>query len=172
MRPVVKLFCARHPRGREALVVAEVEVGLGAVVGDEDLAVLVRAHRARVDVDVRVELHVRDAQAARLEQRSDRGAREPLADRGDDPAGDEHVLRGLAAHGGFLRSGDTAPAEPGNGRPRPCAAEHVSACSATPSRGRVTWLPESRGHFNSAKLSHRPSALGTKARARSLVTAT
>ena len=36
----------------EALVVAEVEVGLGAVVGDEDLAVLERAHRARIDVDV------------------------------------------------------------------------------------------------------------------------
>ena len=31
----------------EALVVAEVEVGLGAVVGDEDLAVLERVHRAR-----------------------------------------------------------------------------------------------------------------------------
>ena len=31
----------------EALVVAQVEVGLGAVLGDEDLAVLERAHRAR-----------------------------------------------------------------------------------------------------------------------------
>ena len=37
----------------EALVVAQVEVGLGAIVGDENLAVLVRRHRARVDVDVR-----------------------------------------------------------------------------------------------------------------------
>ena len=78
MRPVVKLFCARHPRGGEALVVAEVEVGLGAVVGDEDLAVLVRAHRARIDVDVRVELHVRDPQAARLEQRPTEALASPL----------------------------------------------------------------------------------------------
>ena len=31
----------------EALVMAEIEIGLGAVVGDEDLAVLVRRHRAR-----------------------------------------------------------------------------------------------------------------------------
>ena len=31
----------------EALVVAEIEVGLGAVVGDEDLAVLGGRHRAR-----------------------------------------------------------------------------------------------------------------------------
>ncbi len=90
----------RHARGREALVVSEVEVGLGAVVGDEDLAVLVRAHRSGVDVDVRIELDVRDPQPARLEQRADRGAGEPLADRGDDPAGDEHVLRRFAAHRG------------------------------------------------------------------------
>ena len=40
----------------EALVVAEVEIGLGAVLGDEHLAVLERAHRARVDVEIRVEL--------------------------------------------------------------------------------------------------------------------
>ena len=40
----------------EALVVADVEVGLGAVLGHEHLAVLERAHRARVDVQVRVEL--------------------------------------------------------------------------------------------------------------------
>jgi hypothetical protein len=51
----------------EPLVVAEVEVGLGAVLGDEDLPVLERAHRARVDVDVGIELLERDAQAARLE---------------------------------------------------------------------------------------------------------
>ena len=31
----------------EALVMAEVEIGLGAVVGDEDLAVLIGRHRAR-----------------------------------------------------------------------------------------------------------------------------
>jgi hypothetical protein len=41
------------PRRRAAgkpLVMAEVEVGLGAVVGDEDLAVLIRRHRAGIDV--------------------------------------------------------------------------------------------------------------------------
>ena len=54
----------------EALVVAEVEVGLGAVVGDVDLAVLERRHRARVDVDVGVALHQRDLEAVRLEQRA------------------------------------------------------------------------------------------------------
>ncbi len=40
----------------EALVVAQVEVGLGAVVGDEHLAVLERTHGARIDVQIGVEL--------------------------------------------------------------------------------------------------------------------
>ena len=34
----------------------QIEVGFGAVVGDEHFAVLIRAHRARVDIDVRVKL--------------------------------------------------------------------------------------------------------------------
>ena len=40
----------------ESLVVAQVEVGLAAVMGDEDLAVLVRRHGARIDVQIGVEL--------------------------------------------------------------------------------------------------------------------
>ena len=39
----------------EPLVMPQVQVGLRAVVRDVDLAVLVRAHGPRVDVDVRVE---------------------------------------------------------------------------------------------------------------------
>ena len=53
----------------EALVVAEVEVGLGAVGGDEDLAVLIRRHRARVDVEVRVELLEGDGDVRDLRMR-------------------------------------------------------------------------------------------------------
>ncbi len=76
----------------EALVVADVEVGLGAVLGDEDLAVLERVHRARVDVEIRVELLHRDPQAAGLEQGAEAGGRQTLAERGGDAAGDEEVL--------------------------------------------------------------------------------
>ena len=54
----------------EALVMAEVEVGLGAVVGDEHFAVLGRAHRARIDVEIRVELAQADGVAARLQKRA------------------------------------------------------------------------------------------------------
>ena len=60
---------------REALVVAEIEIGFGAVVGDEDFAVLERAHGARIDVEVRIELLQRHAQPAALEQAADGGRR-------------------------------------------------------------------------------------------------
>jgi hypothetical protein len=84
---------ARGVRVREALVVPEVEIGLGAVLGDEDLAVLERRHRPRVDVDVGIELLERDLQAAGHEEPADRGGGDPLAERGDDPAGDEDEAR-------------------------------------------------------------------------------
>ena len=64
----------------EALVVTDVEVGLGAVVGHEDLAVLEGVHRAGVDVEVGVELLHRHPQPARSEQVSEGGGREPLAE--------------------------------------------------------------------------------------------
>src|SRR5690606_6591128 len=85
----------------EALVVAHVEVGLGAVVGDEDLAVLERVHRPGVDVEVRVELLHGDPETAPLEQAAEAGGREPLAETGGYAAGDEQMLglRG-AAQGG------------------------------------------------------------------------
>ena len=84
----------------EALVVAEVEVGLASVVGDEDLAVLERVHRARVDVDVRIELLEGHAQPAQLEQATEGGRGEALAEGAGHPACHEDVLR----HGVILRS--------------------------------------------------------------------
>ena len=89
---MVKLLRLRHPRVDEALVVAEVEVGLGAVVGDEHFAVLERRHRARIDVDVRIELDDGDFEAARFEDRGEGGGGDALAQRGNDAAGDEDEL--------------------------------------------------------------------------------
>ena len=83
----------------EALVVPQVEVGLGAVLGDEHLAVLERAHRARVHVDVRIELLDRDRQAASHEQLAQRGGGDALPESGDDAAGDEDEAGFRAALG-------------------------------------------------------------------------
>ena len=76
----------------EALVVTQVQVGLGAVVGDVHLAVLERTHRARVDVDVRVELLHRHLEAAALEDHADGARGQALAEARDDAAGDDDVL--------------------------------------------------------------------------------
>ncbi len=48
----------------------EVEVGFGTILSDEHLAVLERAHGARIDVDIRVELEQRHFDTARLEDRT------------------------------------------------------------------------------------------------------
>ena len=44
-----------HLHPDKALVVSEIKIGFGAVIGDEYLAVLKRAHGPRVDIDVGVE---------------------------------------------------------------------------------------------------------------------
>ena len=83
---------ARRAAG-EALIVAEVEIGLGAVVGDEHFAVLIGAHGPRIDVEIGVELAQPHAVTARLEQRPESGRCQPLAERGDHAAGNEDVPR-------------------------------------------------------------------------------
>ena len=86
---------------------AQVEVGLGAVVEDVDLAVLVGAHGAGIDVDVGIELLQADAQAAMLQQHADGGAGQPFAERADHAAGDENMfglLGGECRHGVVLVS--------------------------------------------------------------------
>src|SRR6185437_12244389 len=80
-------------RAHEALVVAEVEIGLRAVVGDEHLPVLEGAHRARVDVDVGIELDHGDLEATSLQDRPERSGGDALAQRGHDTAGDEYESR-------------------------------------------------------------------------------
>ena len=79
-------------RGRayEALVVAEIEIGFGAVIGDEHLAVLERAHRARIHVDVRVELDHRDLEAPGFENGAQRRGGNAFSQRGNDATSDEY----------------------------------------------------------------------------------
>ena len=72
---------------------AEIEIGLGAVIGHEDLAVLIGAHRAGIDIEIGVELAQAHLEAARLQQRAERRRAQTLAERGDHAAGDEDEPR-------------------------------------------------------------------------------
>src|SRR5690606_32187419 len=89
---------APQVRAGEALVVPEVEIRLASVVGDEHLAVLERVHGARIDVDVRVEFLDHHVEPAGLEDASEGGGSDALAEAGYDAPGDEDVLGGAARH--------------------------------------------------------------------------
>jgi hypothetical protein len=88
----------------EALVVAQVEVGFGAVVGDEDFAVLERVHRAGIDVDVGIEFEGGDFESAIFEKGADRGRGQAFTQGGDDPSGrkDEFGFHGSPASSRIL----------------------------------------------------------------------
>ena len=88
--PGREIAVAPGGRAHEALVVAEIEVGLGAVGGDEHLAVLERAHGAGIHVDVGIQLHHADLEPAGLENGSQGCRRDALAQRGNHAAGDEN----------------------------------------------------------------------------------
>ena len=76
----------------EPLIMAQVQVGLGTVVGDEHLAVLQGTHGAGVHVDVGVQLLAGHLEPAALEQPAQRGRRDALAQARHHAAGDKNVF--------------------------------------------------------------------------------
>jgi len=77
----------------EALVVAEVEVGLRAVVGHEHLAMLVWRHRSGIKIEIGIELAQTYLVAARLQQRAESGRCQSFSERRNHAAGDEDIPR-------------------------------------------------------------------------------
>ena len=77
----------------EAFVMAQVQVRFGAVVRDEDFAMLVGRHGAGVNVEIGVELLDGDGDAAGLENPAETGGGDALAHRTDDAAGHKDVFR-------------------------------------------------------------------------------
>ena len=125
---------------------AEVEVGLRAVVEHVDFAVLVRAHRPGIDIDVGVELLEPNPQSAMLQQHADRGAGQSFAERTDHAAGHENMLghRPPLPRSPLVRhpprrvrpSGDRSVYHSRPGAVRTCRdAENVASFSARPQPG-------------------------------------
>src|SRR5262245_31767186 len=63
----------------EAFVVAEIEIGLGAIVQYIDFAVLIRAHSAGIDIKVGVKLLQCNLESAILQQGAEGGSGQTLA---------------------------------------------------------------------------------------------
>ena len=82
-----------HGNTHEALVVAQIQIGLRPILGDEHLAMLERAHGAGVHVDIGIQLEQGDLDAARLENRGQGGGCDALAQGGDDTARYEDEFR-------------------------------------------------------------------------------
>ena len=76
----------------EPLIVAQIQIRLRPVVGDEHLPVLIGAHGPRVHVQVGVQLLDLHLQPPLLEQASQRRRRDALAQAGDHASGDKNVL--------------------------------------------------------------------------------
>jgi len=53
-----------HPCGGKSFVVAKIKIRFRAVVGDEDLPVLKRAHRPRININIRIQLLIRHPKPA------------------------------------------------------------------------------------------------------------
>ena len=58
----------------------KVEIGFRTVVGDENLSMLVRAHRAGIDVEIGIELAQPYLETTRLQQRAERGGCQTFAE--------------------------------------------------------------------------------------------
>ncbi len=65
----------------ETFIVTKIEIGLCTIIGDKYFAMLVRRHRARINVDVGVEFLHRDPQAATFEEAPDRCDGDAFPDR-------------------------------------------------------------------------------------------
>ena len=76
----------------ESLVVAEIQIGLAPVVGDEHLPVLEGIHSAGVHVDVRVQLLHGHPKTPLLEQTPQRCGRKPFSQRTRHTASDKDVF--------------------------------------------------------------------------------
>ena len=76
----------------EPLIVAQVQVRFGAVLGDVDLPVLIGAHGARIHIDIGVQLLGGHLQPPGLQQTAQGCRRNALAQAGDHAAGDENVF--------------------------------------------------------------------------------
>ena len=89
------------PRGnaRKAFIMSKVEVGFRPVIGHIDFAMLIRRHRARINIEIRIELPDSNAISARLQKGSKRCCHKTFAKRGDHATGDKnepcHGRKGL-----------------------------------------------------------------------------
>ena len=86
------VIVAAQFRVREALVVAKVQVGFRAIFGHKHFAVLKRAHRAGIHVQVRITFLKVDLETATFEETTDGRCRYALAERRNNTASYKNIF--------------------------------------------------------------------------------
>ena len=84
-----------HPRqfrAGESLVMAEIQIRFRAVVEHVNLPMLIGTHRARINVEIRIELLQGHLEPPVLKESAQRRGREPFAERTHHAAGDKNVF--------------------------------------------------------------------------------
>src|SRR3972149_1965752 len=87
-----------HAHVEKSLVVSEVQIRFGAVIGHIDFPVLERIHRSGIHVDVGVEFLNRYTEPPGLKKQSQRCRGDPLPQRGNDPSRDTNILDVISGH--------------------------------------------------------------------------
>ena len=72
---------------------SEVQVGLGTVLRNIDLTVLIGAHGPGIHVDIRIHLLCRNLQTPRLQKSSEGCRGDPLSKTRDDASGNKNIFR-------------------------------------------------------------------------------
>ena len=99
----------RELRAGETLVMAEIQIRFRAVIEHINFAVLIRRHRARINVKIRVKFLQRDLQAAIFEQRAERGRSQTFAERTHHTASYEYKFHFKNCSTRFTSSGRSTP---------------------------------------------------------------
>ena len=87
----------RRPRQlhiNKPFVMPQIQVRLPPVPGYEHLPMLIRRHRTRIHIQIRIQLHHRNRQPPAFENAPNRSNANPLADGTDHPPGNEYILGG------------------------------------------------------------------------------
>jgi hypothetical protein len=79
----------------EAFVMTEIKVSFGSIGGDVNLTMLQGTHRARIHIDIGIELHHGDFEATGLEDGAKRGGSNALPKRGNNTTGYKYKTRHL-----------------------------------------------------------------------------
>src|SRR5471032_1971659 len=90
--PGSEVIAAGHFGANEALVVTKVQIRFSAIFGNEDFAVLGRAHSTGIHVDIRVQFHHGHVEATGFENSRQRGCGNAFTQRGYDPAGHKNII--------------------------------------------------------------------------------